>query len=82
MVGFPKVFWVDALNIAAYLINKGPYVPLGFKCESWSGKEAEISHLRTLGCTTDIHVDFEKRDKINAKVVKYYSIGYGSNQFG
>lgn len=26
--GFPNMFWADAINIAAYLINHGPSVPL------------------------------------------------------
>ena len=29
--GLPKTFWVDAVNTTAYLINRGPSVPLKFK---------------------------------------------------
>ena len=77
----PKTLWDDAVSIAAYLINRGPSVPLGFKIPEkvWTGKELKYSHLRTFGCTAYVHVDPEKRDKLDVKAVKCYFIGYGSN---
>ena len=82
--GLPKTLWADAVSTAAYLINRGPSVPLGFKIpeEVWTGKELKYSHLRTFGCTAYVHVDPEKRDKLDAKAVKCYFIGYGSDLFG
>ena len=61
--GLPKPFWADAVNTAAYLINRGPSVPLKFKLpeEVWTGKELKYSHLRTFSCTAYVHVDPEKR---------------------
>ena len=38
--------------------------------------------MRTFGCTAYVHVDPEKRDKLDAKAVKCYFIGYGSDMFG
>ena len=59
--GLPKTFWADAV--------RGPSVPLKFKLpeEVWTGKELKYSHLRTFGCTVYVHVDPEKRDKLDAK---------------
>ena len=76
-------FYVDAVNTVAYLINREPPVPLEFKLpeEVWIGKELKYSHLRTFGCTTYVHVDLEKRDKLDAKDVKCYFIDYDSNIF-
>ena len=39
--GLPKTFRVDDVSTAAYLINRGPSVPMEFKLpeEVWSGKE-------------------------------------------
>ena len=28
--GLPKAFWAEAINAAAYLINRGPLVPLNY----------------------------------------------------
>ena len=69
------------MSTAAYLINRGQSVPLGLKIpeEVWTGKELKYSHLRT-GFTAYVHVDPEKRDKLDAKAVKCYF--YGSDLFG
>ena len=71
------------MSTTAYLINRGPSIPLGFKIqeEVWTGKELKYSHLRTFGCTAYVHVDPKKRDKLDAKAVKCYFIGYGSDLF-
>ena len=39
-VGLSKTFWADAISTAAYLINRGPSVPMEFRLleEVWSGK--------------------------------------------
>ena len=38
--GFPLQFWVDVVNIAIYLINRGPSSALngGIPEEAWIGK--------------------------------------------
>ena len=38
--------------------------------------------MSTFGCTTYVNVDPQKRDKLDAKAVKCYFIGYGSDLFG
>ena len=45
---------LDAVNIAAYLINRGPSVPMEFRLpeEVWSGKEVKFSHLKVFGSPT------------------------------
>ena len=44
----PKTFWADAINTVAYLINRGPSVPMEFRLpkEVWSGKEVKFLHLK------------------------------------
>ena len=38
--------------------------------------------MRTFGCTSYVYVDPEKRNKLDAKAVKCYFIGYGYDLFG
>ena len=42
--GLPKPFWADAVSTVAYLINRGPSVPMEFRLpkEVWSGKSFHI----------------------------------------
>ena len=72
------------MNAAAYLINRGPSVPLdgGLPEEAWTGKEVNLSHLKVFGCISYVHVDAEKRDKLDSKSRKCTFIGYGSDEFG
>ena len=68
-----KTFWADS---TAYLINRGPSIPLKFKLleEVWSGKEVNLSFLKLFCCVA--YVQSENRDKLDQKVVKCYFIGY------
>ncbi|GJY37053.1 retrovirus-related pol polyprotein from transposon TNT 1-94, partial [Tanacetum coccineum] len=82
--GLPKMFWEDSVTTAAYLINRGPSVPLGFRIpeEEWQGKEVSLAHLRVFGCDSYVKVKDVARDKLDAKSVKCTFIGYGSDEMG
>ncbi|RVW94392.1 Retrovirus-related Pol polyprotein from transposon TNT 1-94 [Vitis vinifera] len=68
-VGLPKKFWADAVSTAAYLINRGPSVPMEFRLpeEVWSGKEVKFSHLKVFACVSYVHIDSDARSKLDAK---------------
>ncbi|GMP45293.1 hypothetical protein CsSME_00013870 [Camellia sinensis var. sinensis] len=80
----PKMFWADVVNTAAYLINRGPSVPLDGELpkEAWNGKEVNFSFLKVFGCVSYVHIDFADRSKLDSKSVKYTFIGYDIDQFG
>ncbi|KAL5855098.1 hypothetical protein ACOSQ4_004900 [Xanthoceras sorbifolium] len=82
--GLPKMLWAEAVSTAAYLINRGPSVPLdgGIPEEVWSGKEVNISHLRVFGCISYVHIDSAERSKLDAKSNKCVFVGYGGDEFG
>ena len=82
--GLPKQFWAEAVNTAAYLINRGPSVPLEHKIpeEVWSGKEVKLSHLRVFGCVAYVHISDQGRNKLDPKSKKCTFIGYGEDEFG
>jgi hypothetical protein len=82
--GLPDMFWADAVNTAAYLINRGPSVPLNHLLpeEKWSGKEIGLSHLRVFGCVAYVHIESGARSKLDPKSQKCIFIGYGGDELG
>ncbi|KAE8693764.1 putative galacturonosyltransferase-like 4 [Hibiscus syriacus] len=82
--GLPKFLWAEAINTAAYLINRGPSVPLDDRIpeEVWSKKEINLSHLRVFGCISYVHIDSAERSKLDAKSNKCSFVGYGGDEFG
>jgi len=82
--GLPKAFWAEAINTAAYLINRGPSVSLNYQLPEkvWSEKELKLLHLRNFGCVSYILIDSNSRDKLDLKARKCYFIGYGSDMYG
>ena len=82
--GLPKTFWADVVSTAAYLINRGPSVPMEFRLpeEVWSGKEVKFSHLKVFGCVSYVHVDSDACSKLDAKSKICFFIGYGDEKFG
>ena len=57
--GFPFQFWVDAIKIIVYLINKGPSSALdgGIPEEAWTSKQVKYLFLRNSGCEAFFHID-------------------------
>ncbi|WVZ05968.1 hypothetical protein V8G54_019314 [Vigna mungo] len=82
--GLPKQFWAEAVNTAAYLINRSPSVPLEHKIseEVWSGKEVKLSHLRVFGCVAYVHISDQVRNKLDPKSKKCTFFSYGEDEFG
>ncbi|CAN1807780.1 Retrovirus-related Pol polyprotein from transposon TNT 1-94 [Linum perenne] len=82
--GLPKHFWAEAVSTSAYLINRGPSVPLGCRLpeEVWSGREVKLSHLKVFGCVAYVHISDQSRSKLDPKSQKCIFLGYGGDSFG
>ena len=81
--GLPKTFWADAVTTTAYLINKGPSVPLKFKLPKKYGQEKNSSTLTwELLVVLHMFTSIQRKETSYAKAVKRYFIGYGLDIFG
>jgi len=67
--GLPKTLLSDAASTTAYLINRGPSVPLSNRLpkEVWSAKEVNLSYLRVFGCVFYVYIKSDARSKLDAK---------------
>lgn len=76
--GLPNEFWGDAVMYAIYIRNrclttadknKSPY-------ELWTGRKANVSHIRTFGCDAFMHVKDTDRTKLEPKSIKCVLLGF------
>ena len=86
--GLPKTFWADVVSTAAYLINRGPSIPMEFRFpeEVWSNKEVKFSHLKVFSYVSYVHIDSDARNKLDAKskicFFRNLAIGFEMNKTG
>ena len=68
-IGFAKIFWVDALNMACYLINRSLRVALDEKIaeEVWICNEVDYSGFRVFDCPAYVHIASKERSKLDPK---------------
>jgi hypothetical protein len=80
----PKHYWSQAIQTAAYIINRLPSSVLNFKSpfEVLKGRKINIDHLRTFGCICFVHVQPKDRDKFDPRAIKCVFLGYSSTQKG
>lgn len=80
----PKQYWAEAVQTAAYLLNRTPTKSLLYKTpeEMWSGIKPSVSHLHVFGCEAMVHLPKEKTKKWDPKAKKAIFIGYCSNTKG
>lgn len=78
----PKKLWVEATNIAVFLLNKLPTKVMQKKKNlfgAWFGYKLDLQHLRTFGCLCFPYVSQAKKGKLDKKVELRVFIGYSSS---
>ncbi|MCH85421.1 retrovirus-related Pol polyprotein from transposon TNT 1-94, partial [Trifolium medium] len=73
-------FWGEAMNIAAYILNKFPTKKLKNKVpeEAYNGRKPNVKHLKVFGSICYKHIPNAKRSKLDNKSDKMILIGYHS----
>jgi len=71
--GLSKKFWADTTNTTVYLINRGPSVPLNCGIS--------LNHLRIFGCISYVHVELDRRRKLNPKSKRCIFNGYRASKY-
>ena len=75
LTDLPLSFWVYALEIAAFTLNRAPYKSVETTpYELWFGKKHKLSFLKVWGC--DAYVKTFHPDKFKPKSEKCVFIGY------
>ena len=83
--GLPEKFWAEAVESAAYIRNRMPTTAINgnkVPLEVWSGKKADVSHLKVFGYIAYTHVPDALRNKLDNKAVKFQFVGYSTQSKG
>jgi hypothetical protein len=67
--GLAKIFWIDAVSMTCYLINRSPRATLDDKVteEVWTDNEVDYSGLKVFGCPAYMHIPSEEQSKLDPK---------------
>jgi len=77
--GLGKRFWAEALNTAAYILNRSRTSALGpgeTPYYKMFGKHANMKYLRVFGCKAFVHDTSIRRGKFDDRAVEGILIGY------
>ena len=78
--GLERKYWAEAVQTAVHLKNRSPTKAVKGKTpeEAWSGIKPDLSELKVFGCKAYMHVNKEKRTKLDAKSKELTFVGYST----
>lgn len=76
--GMPKCYWGEAVNTAAYILNRCPTKRMQNITpeEAWTGYKPSVKHLRIFGSLCHRHIPDERRHKLDDKSEALVLVGY------
>lgn len=81
--GLHLKFWAEAVNTAAYLVNRSPARATGKPPqELWLGTPVQFQHLQIFGVDAMAHVPKANRRKLDPKSKSMIFVGYCENSKG
>jgi transposase InsO family protein len=86
--GLPGSFWGEALASFIHVWNRLPSSSTASKSrqttpyELWYNKKPDLSHLRVWGCRAYVHIQRDKRTKLEPHMQKCIFIGYPADYRG
>lgn len=80
----PNSYWVEVMNMAAYLKNRSISAPLKNRTpyELFHGKVADLSNSKVFGTTVTVHKPKQLRRKLDPNSTKMVFVGYDSDRKG
>jgi len=81
--GMPKHLLANVVNAMVYLINRGSSVSLncGILEEAWTDKKVNLNYRRTFDCFSYVHVELDRRIKLDPKSKRCIFIGYETSEY-
>ena len=82
--GLPKKFWVEAINTAAYILNRSPTKAVQNQTlfETWYKRKPDVSHLKVFNSIAYAFIPSQSRDKFDEKREKLIFISYNDESKG
>lgn len=78
----PLCYWAEAINMAAYLVNRIINTHGNIPDEIYFNKKIDISDLRIFGSEVMVHIPKEKRRKWDKKAEKLIFVGFDADVKG
>ena len=74
----PNIYWAKAIKIAVYILNRSNIRSLDkiTPYEAWFERKLNLEHFKVFGCLAYVHINDEKRRKLDAKSEPCVFIGY------